>query len=262
MESKPTRATNPGTSGRPDDRCHGGRRAEERELAYSGSTSWAHTAFFSFILTVCYQAFSLPLPHFESISVLGPIQDTELNRWPIFQQDTASSSESTRDPRLVSKRFWLERVDSAFKQSQHDGVKQAHVRKKQQHALPLRDSWPADKTQAGTCSLELNREGSKTPRRDLPCPGWSSGYVFLAIWVIAAAPATRGPSPEKAPWKPRAHPPDGGCWPQKEHPCRDPHAGGWLACLESPQRRLGTWISGRKNTSCPGPWWKAGILRP
>lgn len=153
-------------------------------MASSGSILLANKAFFAFILMVCYQAFILPWQHFERISVLGPSQDTQLNWWPIFQQDTASSSENNRAPSQVSKCFWLERVDAVFRRSRPDSVKQAHVRKQQQPALPLRDSWPAGKMETGTGSLELNQGGSKTPCEDLLSPGWGLGYVFLAIWMI------------------------------------------------------------------------------
>lgn len=83
-------------------------------MASSGSILLANKAFFTFILMVCYQAFILPWQPFERISALGPSQDTQLNWWPIFQQDTASSSENNRAPTQVSKCFWLEQVDAVF----------------------------------------------------------------------------------------------------------------------------------------------------
>lgn len=148
-------------------------------MASSGSILLANKAFFTFILMVCYQALILLWQHFERISVLGPSQDTQLNWWPIFQQDTASSPENNRAPSQVSKCFWLERVDTVFRQSRPDSVKQAHVRKQQQPALPLRDSCPASKKETGTGSLELNQEGSKTPCEDLLSPGVGPWVRFL-----------------------------------------------------------------------------------
>lgn len=92
-------------------------------MAYLGSNLLANEAFFPSISMVCYQAFVLPMQHFERRAVLGPILGTQLNWGPMSQQDTASSSEGKRDPRLSFKCFWLERVDSAFRRSKHDSVK-------------------------------------------------------------------------------------------------------------------------------------------
>lgn len=62
---------------------------------------------------------------------------------PLSSKRLLPTSRNHRDLCWICQFFWLGPVDSAFKRSKHDSVKQAHVRKKQQHALPLRDSWPA-----------------------------------------------------------------------------------------------------------------------
>ena len=97
---------------------------------------------------------------------------------PLSSKRLLPTSRNHRDLCWIFQFFWLGPVDSAFKQSEHNSVKQTHVRKKQQHALPLRDSWPACRMVTRTCSLELNMESPKTPCEDLPSRWWRLGRFF------------------------------------------------------------------------------------